>query len=82
MRRLARHLFTFCSAVSLLLCVGMCVLWVRSYWRTDIAFVYRRYHDSWPIIHAPQDHLRSGRGGVQFWHRAIVERVSTGPGRK
>jgi hypothetical protein len=27
-RRLARQLFTFCSAVSLLLCVAVCVLWV------------------------------------------------------
>jgi hypothetical protein len=35
MRRLARHLFTFCSAVSLLLCVGACVLWVRSYRSSD-----------------------------------------------
>src|SRR5688572_3179121 len=31
MRRLARHLFTRCSAASLLLCVAACVLWVRSY---------------------------------------------------
>src|SRR5687768_2785066 len=30
MRRLARRLFTLCSAVSLLLCVAVCVLWVRS----------------------------------------------------
>ena len=29
MRRLARRLFTLCSAVSLLLCVAACVLWVR-----------------------------------------------------
>ncbi len=35
MRRFARHLFTFCSAVSLLLCVALCVLWVRSYWVED-----------------------------------------------
>src|SRR5688500_3518894 len=31
MRRLARWLFTLCSALSLLLCVAVCVLWVRSY---------------------------------------------------
>jgi hypothetical protein len=31
MRRLARRLFTFCSVLSLLLCVATCVLWVRSY---------------------------------------------------
>ena len=31
MRRLARRLFTLCSAASLLLCVAIGVLWVRSY---------------------------------------------------
>jgi hypothetical protein len=42
MRRLARHLFTLCSAVSLLLCVAVCVLWVRSYVRKDeLKLVYR-----------------------------------------
>ena len=35
MRRLARWLFTLCSAVSLLLCVAVCVLWVRSYFVGD-----------------------------------------------
>jgi hypothetical protein len=35
MKRLARHLFTLCSAVSLVLCVALCVLWVRSYWAYD-----------------------------------------------
>src|SRR4051812_23586819 len=32
MRRALRHLFTILSAISLLLCVATCVLWVRSYW--------------------------------------------------
>jgi len=35
MRRLARHLFTLCSAASLLLCAAVCVLWVRSYFATE-----------------------------------------------
>jgi hypothetical protein len=35
-RRFARHLFTLCSAVSLLLCVAVCVLWVRSYSAFDL----------------------------------------------
>jgi len=43
MRRLARHVFTIIAALSLLLCVAVCVLWVRSYrpvldyivWRGD-----------------------------------------------
>src|SRR5687767_2734807 len=39
MRCLARRLFTLCSGLSLLLCVAVCVVWVRSYWATD--FVWR-----------------------------------------
>ena len=31
MRRLARRLFTFCSAVSLLICAGIGALWIGSY---------------------------------------------------
>jgi hypothetical protein len=38
MRRLARHLFTLCAVGSLLLCLGLCVLWIRSYWRADISW--------------------------------------------
>ena len=32
MRSLARHLYTVCSAVTLLLLMAICVLWVRTYW--------------------------------------------------
>src|SRR5688500_12916376 len=35
MRRVLRHLLTFCSALSLLLCMAVCVLWVRSYSTDD-----------------------------------------------
>src|SRR5688500_19857163 len=35
MRRVLRHFFTACSALSLLLCVAVCVLWVRSYGYSD-----------------------------------------------
>ena len=35
MRRLARRLFTVCSALSLVLCLAACVLWVRSYGAAD-----------------------------------------------
>jgi hypothetical protein len=48
-KRLARHLFTFCSVVSLVLCVAVCVLWVRSYWAADNLF--RRGQTSW-IAHS------------------------------
>ena len=36
MRRLARWLFTLCAAMSLLLCVAVSALWVRSYWIYDV----------------------------------------------
>ncbi len=31
LRRVCRHLFTLCAAASLVMCVAVCVLWVRSY---------------------------------------------------
>ena len=34
-RRFFRHLFTFASAASLVLCVAVGVLWVRSHWDQD-----------------------------------------------
>ena len=34
-RRDASKLFTLAAGVSAVLCVGVCVLWVRSYWRQD-----------------------------------------------
>jgi hypothetical protein len=44
MRRLARHLFTLCSAVSLLLCVAACVLWVRSHRTVESVWWQGRYY--------------------------------------
>src|SRR5690242_12486074 len=41
MRRLARHLFTFASALSFLLCLATCVLWFRSYHLSDQLLWYR-----------------------------------------
>ena len=35
MRRVARRLFTLVSGLSLLLCVALCVVRVRSYWAED-----------------------------------------------
>jgi hypothetical protein len=32
LRRLARHVFAICSAVSLVVFIAVCVLWVRSFW--------------------------------------------------
>ena len=35
-----RRLFTFFAALSLLLCVAVCGLWVRSYWHSDAVVAY------------------------------------------
>ena len=64
MRRLARHLFTFCSAASLVLLVAVCVLWARSYWRGDAV--------SWGTP--------AGRAGVESVRgRLIVGRLAVPP---
>jgi hypothetical protein len=52
MRRLSRHLLTLCSAASLLLCVAVCALWVRSRDGTDTVIWHR---PSTAIIGAASD---------------------------
>jgi hypothetical protein len=52
-----RRLFTFASALSLLLCVGTCVAWVRSYW----------YSDWWTWKHGPT-HIVSEGEEIYFSH--------------
>ena len=43
-----RRLFAILSTLSLLLFVGVCVLWARSYWRLDRWFLHpRMYVSSW-----------------------------------
>ncbi len=46
MRRVARRLFAVCSAVSLLLCVAICGLGVRSYWPPYV------FHREWNDVTA------------------------------
>jgi hypothetical protein len=51
MRRFARRLFTLCPAVSLGLCLAVCVLWARSYGRLDAVALRtgaREYHVGLP----------------------------------
>ena len=74
MKRLARHLFTLCAALSLLLCVAVCVLWV---WSDSRLFRLTLTHDEgrgvsrWVELldggfqYAETDHpsLRLGRPG-------------------
>ena len=61
MRRLVRRLFTLGSAVSLLLCVAVCVLWVRSHAVADV----------WLRQTADVEHeIRSDRGQLAYRRRS------------
>jgi hypothetical protein len=66
MRRLARRLFTLCSAVSLLIFVGLMVLWIRSYFVTDriATCSSREEKDGWSYV--TYTAVESGKGGVGF----------------
>src|SRR3954468_16187202 len=54
MRRLAPLLVPACAALSLLLCVGTCVLWVRSYRLTD-SVSYSSAAGFWGVCSASGD---------------------------
>src|SRR5688500_602880 len=64
MRRLARRLFMPCSVVSLLLCVAVCVLWVRSYWAWDgIVWASSPWKDD-EVTYQQFASVRTLRGGL------------------
>src|SRR4051812_44483685 len=70
-RRLARRLFPLAAAVSLLMCVGLCVLWARSY---DVAYSLSR-HERDPATADRHDvmlYLCTGRVSVSIgrWNEA------------
>ena len=76
MRRLARRLFTLCSAVSLLLCVAACVLWVRSYFVSDHVHLIRyttvdTVETRWQV--------RVTKGGLVCSRRTYLGVVPAGP---
>ena len=67
---MTRRLLNFFTALSLLLCISVCVLWVRSYWVQDV-LVFRKVYGQ---VHNPQRRfcdLFSSAGGVRatFGHR-------------
>ena len=76
MRRLARHLFTLCSAVSLVLCVAVCALWVRSY-RRDAARAWVNVHHDDPRYGGPFERLTttvwSERGVLRVERTVVLE---------
>jgi hypothetical protein len=67
-KRLSRHLFTICSAASLVLCVAVCVLWVRSYWVGD-TFRKRTASNAERIVEWRDLRFYSGAGGLSFSRR-------------
>lgn len=72
MRRRARRLFAFCSAVSLLLSVAACVLWVRSFRVSD--FGLRQFvHDEGDMPYLTEDIFHLSRGGVAFVRKDFAQ---------
>jgi hypothetical protein len=83
MRRFVRHLFTLCSALSLLLCVAVCVLWVRSHGLTD-KVVWRRIDGERSIRSAEGRillalYLRDRRGEPAEWYGLEYTRSRANP---
>jgi hypothetical protein len=71
MRRLARRLFTLCSAVSLLVCVAACMLWVWSYRVGRVAY--------WT---EPLTELQCGAASGSMWVYFATDPPTSGtPGR-
>jgi hypothetical protein len=58
------------SAVTLLLCVAVCVLWVRSYWRADAVVLYWRSYEG-DASHSLMVQGYQGRFAVYYelWQR-------------
>src|SRR5438105_8506518 len=63
-----RRLLTLISVGSLLLCVAVCVLWVRSYWASDTLYVIR-WEDEDQLTFLTEDVYEVGRGGIGFSRR-------------
>jgi hypothetical protein len=70
-----RRLLNYATALSLLLCVAVCVLWVRSYWATDL-FWWHGITDEGDRCYIRQDLVEAGRGGV-----GMSRSVRSGPRR-
>ena len=67
-----RRLFTILSALSLLLCVAVVALWVRSYWRHDsIHWTRHNFDDPSPRspirVETVTAESECGRAGLRWW---------------
>jgi hypothetical protein len=72
MRRILRHLFTFFAILSLVLCVGVVVAWVRSYHSYDLFHLQHIRHPASGDIKSYATQLDSYDGTLVFalnrWH--------------
>lgn len=55
-----RRLFTFCWALSLLICVGVCVLWERSFRVADAVYLQDRLFIPYAILYCSRGGLMVG----------------------
>ena len=72
-----RHLLNLQTALSLLLCVVVAGLWVRSYWRSDQVIAGRRVPEEGYDLATRSAQFYSGRGGLMLvswtirWRRDV-----------
>lgn len=63
-----RHVLTFFSALSLLMFLGMLVLWVRSYWYLDDAWLFPNSQRFWMIRSAEgRLHVQQTWASAPYW---------------
>lgn len=67
-----RRFFTLLSALSLVLCVGTCVLWVRSYWIEDVIFLHRHRWSSGPVGTSNTWYTDDSESAGMFWDRGVL----------
>ena len=74
--RMKRRLLNLLTALSLLLCVALCALWVRTLWRQDVVRFPGRRHNLFTTPHV----VWSATAGRPYWEGPAYE--SYEPNRK
>ena len=78
---MTRRLLTLASALSLLLCVAVCVLWVRSYWHLDQLSLHVARSATSPVD-SYEITLASGCGGLAVGYDAPRGPYTAADGRR